>query len=37
MTVLKPEATLTCPMVAWLDDWLATPFSPPPSPGWDRA
>ncbi|MCU0819248.1 MAG: extensin family protein [Beijerinckiaceae bacterium] len=28
MTVLKPEATLTCPMVAWLDDWLATAVQP---------
>lgn len=28
LTVLKPEATLTCPMVAWLDDWLATEIQP---------
>lgn len=28
LTVLKPEATLTCPMVAWLDDWLATSVQP---------
>lgn len=28
LTVLKPEATLTCPMVAWLDDWLATAVQP---------
>jgi hypothetical protein len=28
LTVLKPEVTLTCPMVAWLDDWLATAVQP---------
>ncbi|CAN1540214.1 Extensin-like, C-terminal [Rhabdaerophilaceae bacterium] len=28
LTILKPEATLTCPMVAWLDDWLATAVQP---------
>lgn len=28
MTVLKPEATLGCPMVAWTDDWIATGVQP---------
>lgn len=28
LTVLKPEATLTCPMVAWVDDWLNTSVQP---------
>lgn len=28
LTVLKPEATLGCPMVAWTDDWLATGVQP---------
>lgn len=28
MTVLKPEATLGCPMVAWTDDWVATAVQP---------
>jgi hypothetical protein len=28
LTVVKPEATLTCPMVAWLDDWVAGAVQP---------
>ncbi|KAF0231449.1 MAG: extensin family [Beijerinckiaceae bacterium] len=28
LTVLKPEATLGCPMVAWTDDWIATAVQP---------
>lgn len=28
ITVLKPEATLGCPMVAWTDDWIATAIQP---------
>lgn len=28
MTVIKPEATLGCPMVAWTDDWIATAVQP---------
>lgn len=28
LTVLKPEATLTCPMVAWTDDWVAGVVQP---------
>lgn len=28
LTVLKPEATLTCPMVAWTDDWVAGAVQP---------
>lgn len=28
MTVLKPEATLGCPMVAWTDDWIAGNVQP---------
>jgi hypothetical protein len=28
LTVLKPEATLTCPMVAWVDDWINTSVQP---------
>lgn len=28
MTILKPEATLGCPMVAWTDDWVAGSVQP---------
>lgn len=28
MTVIKPEATLGCPMVAWTDDWITTAVQP---------
>jgi hypothetical protein len=28
LTVLKPEATLGCPMVAWTDDWVAGAVQP---------
>ena len=28
LTVLKPEATLGCPMVAWTDDWIAAAVQP---------
>lgn len=28
LTVLKPEATLGCPMVAWTDDWIAGSVQP---------
>lgn len=28
VTMLKPEATLGCPMVAWTDDWIATQVQP---------
>ena len=28
LTVLKPEATLGCPMVAWTDDWIASAVQP---------
>ncbi|HRE20676.1 MAG TPA: extensin family protein [Rhabdaerophilum sp.] len=28
LTVMKPEATLGCPMVAWTDDWIAGSVQP---------
>ncbi len=28
LTVIKPEATLGCPMVAWTDDWVAGSVQP---------
>lgn len=28
MTVIKPEVTMGCPMVAWTDDWIATAVQP---------
>ncbi len=28
LTVVKPEATLGCPMVAWTDDWIAGSVQP---------
>jgi hypothetical protein len=28
LTILKPEATLGCPMVAWTDDWIAGSVQP---------
>jgi Extensin-like protein C-terminus len=28
LTVLKPEATMGCPMVAWTDDWVVTAVQP---------
>lgn len=28
MTVIRPEATLGCPMVAWTDDWITTAVQP---------
>lgn len=28
LTVVKPEATLGCPMVAWTDDWIASSVQP---------